>query len=156
METTTLNIGGADVTVETKALFRAFLEKHLGIPQHPSAQPAPPAPNEGERYVGTIVRADGTGHHIYRLPIEHGKKLSWAKAMEYAKEQGAELPDRVEGALLFATKEDCEFEAEWYWTREQHAGYDACAWCQYFLDGHQDYSPKGYDFRVVLVRRVAI
>ncbi len=156
MNTTTLDVGGAQLTVATEALFRAWLEKNLGIPQPAAPQPIQPAPGEGERYVGTIIRADGTGHHIYRLPIERGKKMKWAKAMEYAKEKGAELPDRVEGALMYATREDGEYEPEWYWTREQHAGYVDYAWCQDFGGGGQGDDRKDGDCRVVLVRRVAI
>lgn len=156
MNTTTLDVGGAQLTVATESLFRAWLEKNLGITQPAAPQPVQPAPAEGERYVVTIIRADGTGHHIYRLPLERGKKMKWAKALEYAKEKGAELPDRVEGALLFATREEDEYEPEWYWTREQHAGNDACAWCQTFAGGTQDGYRKDDGYRVVLVRRVAI
>ncbi len=48
------------------------------------------------------------------------------------------------------------FDPVWYWSSTQHAGSGVCAWCQYFDDGDQGSYPKGYDYRVVLVRRVAI
>ncbi|MBI4997828.1 MAG: DUF1566 domain-containing protein [Rhodocyclales bacterium] len=156
MNTTTLDVGGAQLTVATEALFRAWLEKNLGITQPAVPQYPAPAANEGERYAGTIIRADGSGHHIYRLPMTVAIKVKWAEAMKFAEEQGAELPDRVEGAMLFATREKGEFEPEWYWTREQYAGYDGYAWCQYFGDGNQYSLHKDDDARVVLVRRVAI
>ena len=154
--TTTLDLGGAQLTVDTQALFRAWLEKTLGRSNAPTAQPTHPVPNEGDRYVGAILRADGSGHHLYRLPLEKGLKKTWPEALAYATEQGAELPDRVESALLFNTREDGEFEREWYWTREQHAGDDAYAWCQTFGLGGQNYDLKDDELRVVLVRRVAI
>jgi hypothetical protein len=155
--TTTLDVGGAQLTVATESLFSAWLEKNLGISTQPAApQPVQPAPAEGERYVGTIIRADGTGHHIYRLPLERGKKMKWAKALDYAKEKGAELPDRVESALMYATREEGEYEPEWHWTRDQHAGSVVYAWCQLFDGGGQYFSHKDGAYRVVLVRRVAI
>lgn len=156
MSTTTLNLGAAQLTVETEALFRAWLEQNLGIAHPDATLPTHPAPNEGERYVGTIIRVDGSGHHIYRMPIERGKEMKWDKALDYAAEKGGELPDRVESALLFATRDAGEFEHEWYWTREQHAGDVAYAWCQFFDDGDQSYDLKLNEHRVVLVRRVAI
>jgi hypothetical protein len=115
-----------------------------------------PAANEGERYIGTILRADGSGHHIYRLPIVRGQNMTWNDAMAYAKDQAAELPDRVEGALMFASREEAEYEEAWYWTREQHAGNDDYAWCQNFGYGYQSYYHKSLSNRVVLVRRVSI
>lgn len=65
--------------------------------------------------------------------------------MEWAGEQGGELPNRVECALLFATLKS-EFEEKWYWTRETHASDSASAWCQYFdhgsqLNAHKDSIP---------------
>lgn len=156
MTTTTISMGGAQLTVETEALFRAWLEKSLGIPHLTTPQPIPPTPAEGERYIGTIISADGSGHHLYRQPIERGKKMKWAKALEYATERRAEVPDRVESALMFATREEGEYESEWYWTREQLAGSVDSAWCQGFGSGSQDIIHKGYDCRVVLVRRVPI
>ena len=48
------------------------------------------------------------------------------------------------------------FEPELYWSSTQHAGDDACAWCQGFSSGGQVSNRKDDDCRVVLVRRVAI
>jgi hypothetical protein len=153
MNTVTIELGGAQLTVAIEELFRAWLEKHitqpaLTLPQH--------APAADERYVGTIMRADGIGHHIYRLLIQRDQNITWYEAMIYAKEQGAELPDRVEGALMFATREDDEYEDAWHWTRDQHASNDTYAVCQNFGTGLQGGDYKSGRNRVVLVRRVAI
>lgn len=48
------------------------------------------------------------------------------------------------------------FEAEWYWTSTQYAGYASGAWGQYFGNGDQSFSDKGYQGRVRAVRRFLI
>lgn len=93
----------------------------------------------GEKYVGTIATPD-FAYDLILLPGEF--QGNHAAAMKWAEKQGGELFDRVEGALLFATKKS-EFKEEWYWTRETSASNDACAWGQYFLSGSQGYIPQG-------------
>ncbi len=111
--------------------------------------------NSGEEYVGLIVSADACkNHHIILLPGERND-INWKDANAWAESIGGELPDRCEGALLFATMKD-RFQPEWYWTREQHASYSDYAWYQYFLDGHQYLSYESYQGRARAVRRVAI
>jgi hypothetical protein len=125
------------------------------------AQPAFPvtisAPvlKPGEKFVGVILSADGSRRHAVILLPGEIEDAHWKRANEWAAEQGGELPDRVEGALLFATLKD-EFKSEWYWTREQHAGGGACAWCQGFGDGGQFSYHKGNQQRARAVRRLAI
>lgn len=125
------------------------------------AQPAFPvtisAPvlKPGEKLVGVILSADGSRRHVVILLPGEVEEATWKHANEWAAEQGGELPDRVEGALLFATLKD-EFKPEWYWTREQHAGYDASAWCQHFNDGDQTNTLKTLQLRARAVRRLAI
>jgi len=109
----------------------------------------------GEKYVGTIISADGSrNHHLILLPgeIENSK---WKKAMEWAESIGGELPDRCEGALLFATMKD-EFKPEWYWTREQPASDSTYAWSQGFLSGRQGFYTKTDGCRARAVRRLEI
>ena len=48
------------------------------------------------------------------------------------------------------------FDPVWYWSSTQHAGDVVYAWCQTFDDGGQGSYRKVTDYRVVLVRRVAI
>jgi hypothetical protein len=155
MNTTTMTIGSAQLTVDTQELFRAWLEKHVTRSPAPAPLIRPPL-NEGERYVGAILRPDLTGYHLIRMPLTVAIKLKWKAAMDHAAEKGGELPDRPEAALLFATREEGEFAEEWYWTREQHAGSDDYAWCQNFAGGNQHGNHKDGQYRVVLVRRVPI
>ena len=110
----------------------------------------------GERHIGTILSDDGHGHHIIRLPYDQDKRLTWQEAMEYAEQEGAELPDRVEGALLYAKREADEYAAEYHWTREQLAGHESYAWLQSFGYGSQSLIHKDFKYRVVLVRRIPV
>ena len=108
---------------------------------------------QGEAYVGTITTPGEYGsYHLILLPGDVST-ANWAEAMKWAEEQGGELPNRVEGALLFATRKS-EFEEKWYWTRETHVDDDASAWCQHVGGGGQDDSHKdGYGCRARAVRR---
>ena len=110
--------------------------------------------NEGECWIGTIISTDGSKReHIILLPGEIDS-ANWKEARAWAASIGGEVPDRCEGALLFATMKD-EFKPEWYWTREQHIAYSGFAWSQYFDNGYQ-YSSYGkdYELRARAVRRV--
>ena len=115
-----------------------------------------PSPKEGEHYIGTILRAGGIGHHIFSIPTKRGLKKTWTAALNYAAANGGELPDCVESALLFTTRDEVEFDPDWYWTREQYAADTDFALCQNFSSGRQNNGLKSTKLRVVLVRRVAI
>ena len=109
----------------------------------------------GEKYIGTIISADGTrNHHIILLPGAASGK-TWNDAKEWAESIGGELPDRSEGALLFATIKD-EFEEEWYWTREALASDSGYAWSQDFSDGFQGHGDITNKLRARAVRRLII
>jgi len=110
---------------------------------------------DGERYIGLVVSADGSKrHHIILLPGSVEDK-TWSEAMDWAKSIGGELPDRVEGALLYATMKD-EFKPQWYWTREEFASDSGSAWGQYFVNGFQDFSAKVNELQARAVRRLPI
>ena len=115
-----------------------------------------PQLNEGEIYIGAIISADGSrNHHLILLP-DSAENLTWKQALDWAESVGGELPDRVEGALLFAHAKD-HFQQEWYWTREQHAAYSDYAWYQSFSNGNQYItSYKRYQLRARAVRRLII
>ena len=111
--------------------------------------------NEGERYVGIIIGADGTKrHHIILLPGEIDN-TSWKKSMKWAESIGGELPDRVESALLFATMKD-EFKPEWYWYSELYEPGSGYAWYQNFYSGHQCTSTLSACLRARAVRRLTV
>ncbi|MDP3322677.1 MAG: DUF1566 domain-containing protein [Hydrogenophaga sp.] len=113
-----------------------------------------PKLKENEIYAGAIINPDGTGHHIILLDGDH-EESDWKSAMDWAKEQGGDLPNRVESALLFNQLKD-RFKDECYWTNEQHASHSYYAWSQSFGYGNQDYDGKGYEFRARAVRRLVI
>ena len=147
-QTTTLNIGGAELTVETSALFRAWFERHLGQPVRPSFKI--PVARPGERYLGSIIEPNGRVRHTFLMPGDEEK--NWQDGMEWAKNLGGDLPDRIEQAMLHAFMPE-EFRKEAYWSNTQHAGYSDYAWCQHFGNGGQIISCKSCELRVRPVRR---
>lgn len=113
-----------------------------------------PKPNSNEQYAGTIIKPDGTGHHFFLIAGDN-EEASHEAQMAWAKEQGGDLPDRVETALMFQTLKG-EFKEDWYWTNEKHASESSWAWFQHFDDGRQDISLKNDELRARAVRRVVI
>lgn len=114
-----------------------------------------PTLNEGEKFVGVIISADGSKRHALILLPGEKTDIKWDQAMDWAKSIGGELPDRTESALLFATMKD-EFSPEWYWTREQHVDVSSYAWLQTFGSGNQYYDRKSAEGRARAVRRLEI
>lgn len=110
---------------------------------------------KGEKAVGVIISADGLRRYWLILLPGDAAPASWGDQTLWAKKQGGELPDRVEGALLFAVMKN-EFKEEWYWTREQHAANSDYAWYQNFYGGYQYYTSKNYELRARAVRRSPI
>lgn len=110
----------------------------------------PKAPT-GTRIGHTLV--DNELHALYLLPGTF--KGPWAKAVEWAKKQGGELPSRIDQLVLFQRAKD-EFERDWYWSGEQYAGNDACAWYQLFGYGGQNTTRKYGALRARAVRRLKI
>ena len=110
---------------------------------------------EGETYIGAIINADGTGNHIILLPDD--KPLGkWQEAMDWAKEKGGDLPNRVEQALLFNQNKEL-FEKDWYWSNTTVEGSSEWAWCQGFDFGSQFSNRKGNSYcRARAVRRIVI
>lgn len=113
-----------------------------------------PELKEGEHYAGAIINPDGTGHHVILLPGDKDDG-EWQQAMDWAKEQGGDLPNRVEQALLFDQSKD-QFKKDLYWTNTQHASYSDYAWCQGFDYGYQNFYLKSNELRARAVRRLVI
>jgi hypothetical protein len=145
--TTTLNLDGAELTVETSALFRAWFERHLGKPGASSF--AVPSVRPGERYLGSIIEPSGRMRHIFLMPCD--EKKNWNDGWKWAQSRGGDLPDRIEQAMLFAYMPE-EFQKEAYWSNTQHAGISSYAWCQDFSIGFQCYYESA-ELRVRSVRR---
>src|SRR5512140_2081720 len=134
-ETTTLSIGGAELTVPTDALFRAWFERHITRSDRPI--PSIPAARPDERYFGSIIEPSGRVRHSFLLPGD--TKKNWNDGMAWAKDLGGDLPE--------------EFQKEAYWSNTQHAGDSHDAWFQSFNYGHQDCISKSAELRVRAVRR---
>lgn len=114
-----------------------------------------PQLNEGEKFVGVIVSADGKYRHALILLPGEAEPNNWQAQMGWAKSIGGDLPDRVESALLFATLPD-EFKPEWYWTNEQRAASSDSAWMQNFGLGYHYYYHNSHYHRARAVRRSPI
>jgi len=146
--TTTLEIDGAQITIDTSALFRAWFEKHLGKAE--AQLTTCPMPRAGEKYVGGIIEPDGRLRHIFLLLGDEQK--NWNAGMAWAKSIGGDLPDRIEQAMLYAFMPD-EFQKVSYWSNTQRVGGAAYAWCQGFGHGGHDRSYEDSKLRVRAVRR---
>lgn len=109
----------------------------------------------GEVYAGLVIGADDvTFHHLILLPGQL-ERATFEQAGTWAKAQGGDLPTRREQSVLFGNCKE-EFKSAWYWSGEQCAADDVCAWMQDFINGYQSYNHKGYGYRVRAVRRLPI
>lgn len=109
---------------------------------------------EGEIYVGAIIHADGTGHHIILLPDDKDGGI-WNDALAWAIEKGGDLPSRIEQSILYDKFKD-QFKKDWYWSNTEHASDSSSAWLQLFLLGYQLSWNKDFTIRARAVRRIAI
>ena len=105
---------------------------------------------EGSVYAGIASDKTGAAYALVVLADKPAQDLDWNDAMAWAKSIGADLPSRVDGALLFANVSEA-FAKVWHWTNEQYS--DAYAWSQYFDSGGQDYGNKKFAGAVRAVRR---
>jgi hypothetical protein len=151
MQTTTLKIYDAEITVETSALFRAWFERHLG--KSGASSFAVPAARQGERYLGSIIEPSGRIRHTFLMPGD--EKKNWNDGWKWAQSRGGDLPDRIEQTMFLVYMPE-EFQKEAYWSNTQHAGNSDNAWYQCFKDGDQFTLSKNDKLRVRSVRRVTI
>lgn len=109
----------------------------------------------GERYAGIILDEEGKpAYHLVLLPGETGR-VKWQAAVEWAAEQGGELPTRCEQSLLFANLKD-QFASNYYWSSERHKDNYGYAWSQNFGDGRQLNYNASAELRARAIRRVFI
>ena len=109
----------------------------------------------GEHYAGMILGKDGeSSYHLILLPGEQ-EDINWTDALAWAVEQGGDLPNRREQALLYANLKE-EFKESWYWSNTQHASFSDYAWCQDFLNGYQNFNHKLNELRARAVRRLSV
>lgn len=119
--------------------------------QFPITVPAPQL-LEGEKFVCTIIEPGGTKYHLTLLPADndgtdHDAQLAWAA------DQGGDLPDLTEQALLRKYMPD-EFQKCAYWSKEKHKSGNGYAWFTNFSNGTQYWSDEYDEFRGRAVRRL--
>ncbi len=111
--------------------------------------------NDGEKWVGCIISANGLkAEHIVLRPGQ-SEPANWQSQMAWAESIGGHLPDRCEQAMLYKFMKD-EFKEEAYWSCETHANNAGWAWFQYFYDGGQDLNSKSSELRARAVRRISV
>lgn len=158
MNTTTLEISGAKLTVPTEELFCAWMRERVATPAAlAQAQPQTilrlPMLDDGEVYLGAFVSADGAHqHHTILLPFDRDH-ARWDEHMAWAKAEGFDLPNRLELLMMWLTMLS-RFKQEAYWSNEPHHNDTAYAWYQPFYHGPQDTAHKGAALRAVAVRRL--
>jgi hypothetical protein len=114
-----------------------------------------PEIQEGEVNAGLILIDGKPSHWVILLPGDKPDG-NWQDAVDWAAEQGGELPARNEQSLLFANAKD-KFQKDWYWSGETHAENSEWAWCQYFGYGLQFSNRKSTSkCRARAVRRISV
>lgn len=123
--------------------------------------PAPPAhptlPTlgtliQGCHFIGLLTNSEGQLYAPLVLP-ELAPAARWERQLDWAKDQGADLLDRPEGALLFARQPKL-FAPEIYWLKEPCGPH--LAWAQNFTGGCQHGWSRDVEFRAVAVRRLML
>ena len=108
----------------------------------------------GGIFVGAITKSDGTHVAVALLP-DQAKDMTWQAALEWAKEQDAQLPTRPMAAMIFANTQDRP-QYGWHWTCEEVKDYASYAWVCTFDDGDQYDDHKSYEGAAVAVRLIHI
>ena len=115
------------------------MKKQAQKPRPPKAASvakiAMPAMKKGEVWICGMVQLDGHVVHTILMPGE-SKDLKHHDAMDWAKKQGGDLPDRVEQAVLFRDYRKL-FQQRAYWSNTTHADFSGFAWHQLFNYGNQ-------------------
>ncbi|MDE2254576.1 MAG: DUF1566 domain-containing protein [Betaproteobacteria bacterium] len=114
-----------------------------------------PMLDDGEVYLGAFVSADGQHqHHTILLPFDRDA-APWDEHMAWAKDQGFDLPNRLELLMMWSTMRQ-RFQKAAYWSNEAHHDDSSSAWCQTFNYGTQGYGHESAALRAVAVRRSPI
>ena len=113
-----------------------------------------PELKKGEVHAGLILKNGKPSHWVIVLSGE-AESVTYPDAIDWAKKKGGELPTRAEQSLLFANAKE-HFQPRWYWSGEQPAGEQTCAWSQTFDGGDQGWDHVNYYYRARAVRRVPV
>ena len=136
----------------------ATLESPEAVATHRAPAIGQPWPGQGGVYAGITRGEDGQPDaHLILCPTVPGKKLTWKKALNWAKaiehdgHADYHVPTRTESALLYANLRDDLDTSAWFWTSTQSSA--DYFFYQDFDDGIQVYGGKKYEARVRAVRR---
>ena len=107
---------------------------------------------EGGTFAGITTSKDGTHSAVILLP-DNGEKLTWKKAMNWAKKLGAELPTRPVASVLFANVK-AQLKPAWHWTSEEDDA--SLAWSCDFNYGSIFHDHKSFEGSAVAVRLIPV
>lgn len=110
------------------------------------------SPLHGGIFAGLVTRKDGTHCAVVLLP-DQGTDLIQEKAMEWAKQLEAELPNRPVASLLYANVKD-HLRPKWHWTSENYGAF--CAWRCNFTHGNQLITYKSLGGSAVAIRLIPV
>ena len=106
-----------------------------------------------ETHICALISADGARcEHLILLPDDF--EGTWKESLDWAESIGGHLPNRVEGALLFAHAKDEFHSLGTYWTRDLCM--DVTAWYMDFFDGYQGRKDPGKKAYACAIRRSRI
>ena len=111
-----------------------------------------PEIKKSEVYVGGTIGPDGRITHTI-LMSEERLVDNWDAGMMFAQQQGGDLPNRIEQAMLWAHHRKL-FRERYYWSNEQFAHDSGYAWGQSFYYGNQSRWHKAVKGMARAVRRV--
>ncbi len=110
-----------------------------------------PELKEGQFNAGLILKEDGTPDYwLIGLPGEL-EAVKWQQAMDWAKEQGGDLPNPRELNLLHANARS-QFNDDWYWSNERYGS--NAAFSHFFTNGLQYDDNLSIECRVRAVTRL--
>lgn len=143
-----------------RLMHQPFAVLNMSIPQ-----PAAPIIRTGEGL--PAIGTEWQGGIYAGLSIDDNKPVAlvllpgsiedatWDKAGTWAKEQGGELPSRIDQLVLFKNLKS-EFKEAAYWSGEQCAGLSDCAGTQSFNYGGQGGWRKDTTYHARAVRRIPL
>lgn len=118
-----------------------------------SQLPALGAPLDTGIFAGITTAKDGTHQAVVLLP-GNGTNLNWKNALQWAKDQGGDLPTRPVAAMLFSNVKSALPKSGWHWTNEAYEA--SFAWYCLFYGGRQDDTRKSFEGGAVAVRLIPL
>lgn len=138
----------AELEARPHAPIAAKLYERAGF----DALPAIGAEFSGGKFAGVSLE---NSRPVVLVKLEGEFTGTHEQCIEWAKQKGGTLPNRVDGIVLFDNLK-ADFKQEYYWLEPLRAGDPDCAWVQGFDDGGQGWYRRSFPCPAVAVRRLAI